>query len=104
MSSSVFPEPAGAWTMNDVEVSSARSRAALSAIIFQLPNAAQRFQSAVIASVTFWVDLGMTGAEIVRELFQHSLPLGLLFAERKSRFHVHLLHAGRRDSRLRYTL
>src|SRR5258708_3702847 len=101
MSSSVFPEPAGAWKMNDVAVSRARSRAALSAIIFQLPNAAQRFQSAIIASVTFWIDLGMSVAKIVRELFQHSLPLGPLFAERKRRFHVHPLHSRWRDSRFR---
>src|SRR6266849_4298837 len=100
MSSSVFPEPAGAWTMNDAAVSRARSRAALSAIIFQLPNAAQRLQSAVFASVTLGIDLGMSGTKIVRQFFKYSLPLRFLFAEGPRYAHGHFFQTGRSDTRV----
>ena len=46
-----FAGSRGACTINDVAVSSARSRAVLSAIIFKLPDAAQGTQAAQVASV-----------------------------------------------------
>src|SRR5260370_1972846 len=80
--------------MNDVEVSSARARAALSAFILKLPYPAQRPQAAVLAGVALRVYFGTPLAEIRRQTLEHALPLRRLLAERTRRFDANLLHRG----------
>src|SRR5581483_6650907 len=72
--------------------SSARSRAALSAIIVDLPNAAQRPQSAVVARTRLWIDFRVPRAKILCYALQRYLPLLHLPVKRKRWLDVHLRH------------
>src|SRR5688572_20023891 len=82
--SSVLPEPAGAWTMNERRGSSAAARAAWSAIIVGLQrvhflvDAAQRVQLAQAAGLQAFlrVDRRLAGSERLAERVGVALPFG----------------------------
>src|ERR1051326_5204714 len=99
MSNSVLPDPAGACTMNDADVSSARMRASLSAIIFELPDAAEGALAAVITGARFGVDIGAAGAEIGGQFFESGSPVRDHFREFRLVGELHFFKTGERDSR-----
>src|SRR6188508_740587 len=90
--SSVLPEPAGAWTMNERRGSSA----AASAIVFVaedirfLVDAAQRVQLAQAAGLQAFlrVDWGFAGSKGLAERVGIALPLGKQCGPRFGRVHL----------------
>src|SRR5258708_31886996 len=87
MSSSVFPDPAGARTMKDVRGSSARARAAASGID-GLPYAAQRNHRTVLAGfvAVFRIDSGIACLKLFGERRERPAPFADLRWQRRTVF------------------
>src|SRR5215467_1086549 len=89
ISSSVFPEPAGACTMKDVEGSSACWRASRSRFIRELLNAAESLQSAIFAGVRRGVHLSHACQILCGHVLEGEPPFIDPFGERKRRLEAH---------------
>src|SRR5271157_4248219 len=95
MSSSVLPDPAGAWTINEVCGSSARWRAAGSSCMVQFLDAAETGELAEFAGLVFGIDHRFTCLETASQIFQRVFPTAqfvLDFAVARS---IHSLHIGK---------